>query len=262
MDEQSEELISRGLDADLDRAEMRELYRIAASDPQAPKLMGELALIEGDINAFAARTDAILPARQSAEIMKAIRNQQTITSHRPAEPGLGSRLWAWFRSPHGFSVQPASFAVGLAACLAFVLVLNPQTKVSIMGGGTVVSDEARLSVNDLQFASAQAQLDWTYQFIVKPGGSTKLVLDSGDDRPVRLQLESADLSELSLIHQPPGGGKERVQRLSVDGISFATLRNPKPGDQVTIRNDGDVPVLVYAFTHQPGKDKLAEGEAL
>ena len=31
------EMLSRGLDADLDRAEMRELYRLAGRDPLVPQ---------------------------------------------------------------------------------------------------------------------------------------------------------------------------------------------------------------------------------
>ena len=46
------EMLSRGLDADLDRAEMRELYRLAGRDPLVPQEMGDLAQLEDELAAI------------------------------------------------------------------------------------------------------------------------------------------------------------------------------------------------------------------
>ncbi|MCP5366974.1 MAG: hypothetical protein H6907_05465 [Hyphomicrobiales bacterium] len=228
------ELLSRGLDGDLDRAEMRRLYRLAAADPAVPAGMGALTAGEEGLAALAAATDRA-PSRDIAAAVAA-RLAAEAPRRRPWR-----RIWSWLRAPNGITLQPLSFAGGLAVAAA-VLALVPALD------RDPAAPAGRLDVSDLQFVSAEARVDWNYRFVLAPGRATRLALDSGRHLPVQLQFGTAEPVPVLLIHQQPDGERQPTHAFTVDGVGFATLRQPQPGDVVIIRNEGRAPVIVYAYT--------------
>ena len=254
--ERVEELLSRGLDADLDRAEMRELYRLAAGDQRVPAEMGELAALEDELTQIA---DATSHAEPRVSLAEAVRQSITEAGGEP-RPGPLGRLLAWVVSPRGFAVQPLSFAVGIAVAAIGLSTVTPVLTQSM--GQQAVFEPQRLSVIDVQFENATPREDWTYQFIVPPDEEARLLIDHGGDRPVKLQFEAAEPVDLAIVHQAPGRHRDVVQGFTVHGIGYASLKNPKPGDKVLVRNGGEVPVLVYAFSPRSSSTSVSQGQAL
>jgi len=256
MQEDEQELISRGLDADLNRREMRKLYKLIAVDDDARDEAGELADLEEGLAELAefAPEHQFAPdftARLQADILAG--QQETAQVHARTQAGPISRLWQWLRSPHGLSVQPLSFVSGLAEAVVAVMMVTPVVKEQI------TPEVARFVVNDMQFTKAQTTTDWTYQFIVMPGGATRVALDQGDDLPMHFQFESSEKTPLVVNHETGGRKKAPPQRFDVDGIGFASLLAPRAGDSIVVHNNGKVPVVVYAYTNGYGGSGVFPG---
>ncbi len=254
--ERIDEMLSRGLDADLDRDEMRELYRLAGQDPRVPQEMGDLAALEDELAAIHQITAAATPALGLAETVRATIGE---TEAAP-KPGVLVRVWEWIVSPKGIAVQPLSFVTGVAIAVLGLGTVTPVLTKSITD--QVSYEPPRLSLIDLQFDDAKPRVDWTYQFIVPPGQEARLLIDHGGKSAVKFQFEADEPVDLALMHHAPGNRRDTVQGFTVHGIGYASLRNPKPGDTVTVRNGGGVPVLVYAFSPRSGNSSVSQGQAL
>lgn len=257
MQEDEQELISRGLDADLNRREMRKLYKLIAVDDDAREEAGELADLEERLADMAELAPKFAQEHQFAPDFTSRLQANILKDQRDATqsaPGFVNRLWQWIRSPHGLSVQPLSFASGLAVAVLGVMMLTPVVK------ERVIAEPARFIVNDMKFTKAQTTTDWTYQFIVMPGGATRVALDQGDDLPMHFQFESAEKTPLVVNHETGGRKKAPPQRFVVDGIGFASLLEPRAGDSIVVHNNGKVPVVVYAYTNGYGGSWVFPGE--
>ncbi len=259
--ERIDEMLSRGLDADLNRSEMRELYRIAASDARVPREMGVLAAIEDDLVTLGEFASEALPAR---DLAGAVRDAVADISAEPPEANGVRRLWSWIISPKGFAVQPLSFVTGIVVAVLGLGTLTPVLTKSLTNS---LSEQAafespRLNLIDVQFDDAKPRVDWTYQFIVPPGQEARLLIDHGGKSAVKFQFEAAQPVDLALLHHAPGTPRDTIQGFTVHGIGYASLKNPKPGDTVTVRNRGEVPVLVYAFSPRSGNATVSRGQSL
>jgi len=251
-----DELLSRGLDADLSRDEMRELYRLASRHDRIPAEMGELVDLE---DALAEMGRSVAAAEPRVSLADAVR-QSIIDAGGASRPGPARRLLEWLMSPKGFAVQPLSFAVGIAVAAIGLSTVTPVLTQSM--SQQMAFEPQRLNVIDVQFENATPRVDWTYQFIVPPDQEARLLIDHGGDRPVKLQFEAAEPVDLAIVHQAPGRHRDVVQGFTVHGIGYASLKNPKPGDKVLVRNGGDVPVLVYAFSPRSSSTSVSQGQAL
>ncbi len=231
LDDEIHELISRGLDADLDRREMRRLYLLAARDPSIGQEMGELAALEEGLADWADLTDGPIPNTDlTAAALVRVENK----------PALLNRLSDWLHSPHGISIQPFSFVGGMAMAALAVWITVPSVT-----SGPLISAPQRLRIHDVQFVDAKARVDWTNRFIVPAGGATRLSLGAGGEQPLHIQFETVEPVDLVVAHTTPNSQRDVVQTFSVDGIGYASLNRPRSEDLLTIRNQGMVPVLVY-----------------
>lgn len=234
-------LISRGLDGDLDRGEMAQLYRLVAENPSLTVEMGEIAKLQEELEQLAgayseATPNADLAAQTMAVIKQKQRQQRSLFA-------IIQQFWHWLLSPKGLAVQPFSFAGGILVSL-LVLWLSAPTLNLHRGKSVATPIATRLAIHDLQFVKAKARINWTNQFIVPPGGSTRLALDGGQE-PVQMQFETVEPTRLTITHSSKTGGEEAVRSFMVSGVSYATLSQPSSGDAVAIENSGMVPVLVY-----------------
>lgn len=257
------ELLSRGLDADLSRVEMRRLYRLVAEDDDVRAEAGALARMEEDFAGFAAE---LAQARPSSNLSEKIRHALTEErAHNSGPKKQRTGFWGWLHSPHGISMQPLSFVSGLAvAALAWVF-LTPTVAPLVLDAPK--PKVARFQVSDMHFKRAEAEVDWTYQFIVMPNGATRVALDQGDDLTMHFQFETTEPTPLTVAHHVQGRKKPQLHSFSVDGIGFADLKDPLPGDTLVVHNNGQVPVVVYAFTNGYGGSwvlpaKVDEGKSL
>ena len=256
--ERIDEMLSRGLDADLSREEMRELYKLAAADPRVPREMGELAAMEDDLAALnQAAWAAATPERNLAEAVR-----QSVPGQGSSTAGVNPvrALWNWIISPKGFAVQPLSFVTGVLIAVLGLGTVTPVLTKSLTE--RVAFEPPRLNLIDVQFDDAKPRVDWTYQFIVPPGQEARLLIDHGGQNAVKFQFEADQPVDLALVHHAPGNSRDTVQGFTVHGIGYASLKNPTPGDTVTVRNGGEVPVLVYAFSPRSGNATVSRGQSL
>ena len=227
--EETQVLISRGLDADLDREEMRRLYHLAANDEAVRAQMGELADLEAGLAQWSAGFERVpSPARFAPGVTPSPRQNRSL-----------QLFWQWVRSPQGLAMQPLSFAGGLAVALLAVWLVPVSGKVA------ATPDVSRLQIHAVQFTRAEARVNWTDRFFVAPGAATRLAVSAGGNQPVHLQFESVEPVPMEVNHLSTSGSREAMQPFTVDGVGFASLHQPRQGDEVVIRNRGQVPVVVY-----------------
>ncbi|MBF0109713.1 MAG: hypothetical protein HQL76_11100 [Magnetococcales bacterium] len=245
LDEQDQELLSRGLEADLDRAEMRHLYRLAVTEPWTLKEMAQLLGLERGFQ------EALRQERQTVADKgltdRAVAQRMAAHASRHSSPLLEPmrRAWGWFFSPRSVVLQPFSFVGGVAVVVLALGVFPSAEREPVRQVATTVSTPPRLAIQDVQFSQAEARVNWTNRFIVPPGAATRLSLDQGGKDPVLLQFESVQPASLEVIHYAGGVSGETVRLFNIDGIGFAALREPRRGDEVVVRNSGNVPVVVY-----------------
>ncbi|HIJ84872.1 MAG TPA: hypothetical protein HPQ00_11825, partial [Magnetococcales bacterium] len=257
--ELDQELLSRGLDADLDRTEMRRLYRLAVTQPQTLQEMAQLLGLERSFQEVSLREQQTFTNRSTVDV--AVASMVAEKQRRHALINRIHRAWLWFFSPRSVVLQPFSFVGGVAAVI-LVLGLFPTISQKLawptmkMPDMAAVLPTAHRGIQEVQFkptetrVNSQAErVNWTNRFIVPPGAATSLSLNNGGEDPVLLQFESVQPATLEVIHYAGGLSGERVQLLNIDGIGyatlFATLREPRQGDEVVVKNSGKVPVLVY-----------------
>ncbi|MBF0425654.1 MAG: hypothetical protein HQL66_07535 [Magnetococcales bacterium] len=248
------ELISRGLDADLDRVELRRLFLTVARDEAARQELGEMAALEEATAHLAAVSIPAAPLPDLAErVVTAVRDVPVVPprpeSRSPERPRLLERLRTLVAWPSSIGARVVLVMAGVA-----LLVVVP------LWGRVHFSDATRLVVHDLQFTDAQPRVTWTNQFIVPSGGETRFALKLGADKPLRIQFQTTETAAVRVIHSAPGSIRGSVNTFSIDGIGYATLRRPRTGDKVTIQNQGPVPLVVYVqgigsdgtiFSHTP-----------
>lgn len=238
------QLVSRGLDGDLDREEMARLYRSVAEDPSLAREMGEMARLQGTLDRLSQQV-----VRSSPRVdltARAVEKFRQARKKEQAPVALLHRVFRWFHSPQGLAVQPFSFVGGVVAVL-LVVWFSPSLPSPSNSNPEPVAN--RLNIHDVQFVNAQARVKWTNQFIIPPGGSTRLSLDHGrEPESVQIQFEAVEPTKLTLTHLSLTRKQETVRSVVVTGIGYATLRQPRSGDVVSIDNHGQIPVLVYMRT--------------
>ncbi|MBF0135369.1 MAG: hypothetical protein H7833_01400 [Magnetococcus sp. DMHC-1] len=254
------EMMSRGLDADLDRTEIRRLFLMVARDETVRKEMEEMAVLEEALAGM---------ARESAQpvALPDISGRVRAALQAPATRPL-SIFPAWLEPLRSFAGTAfsrlkemnrwqLSIGTGLAVAALAMFVIVPLWSRPSQGDGP------RLVVHDLQFIDAQPRVAWTNQFIVPPGGDTHLVLKLADEKLIRIQFQSVESTTVRVIHDTPGSMRGSTSEFTVDGIGYATLRRPRTGDGVVVQNQGAVPLVVYLqvtgsdgtiFSHTP-KDR-------
>jgi hypothetical protein len=109
----------------------------------------------------------------------------------------------------------------------------------------------RFHVHEVQLYSAQDNVTWTHTQPVLPRDAIRLVVHSGHNQSYHLRLESWGPVPVVVTHEDVQGGKGLIQQLILQGIRYAFLQTPQPGDAIMIRNEGDQPIHVSAATQHP-----------
>lgn len=139
-------LLSRGLDGDLDRQEMRTLYRMAHEEDWVRREMGRMAALESSLHQFGLLAAQVRPAPEGpARIQAAIDAERLQQSSPPpaGKPNLPARFRQWLHSPHGLAIQPLSFAGGLAVAALTVWLTQPMG-LGLLPGGAPENNQGAL----------------------------------------------------------------------------------------------------------------------
>jgi hypothetical protein len=250
------ELISRGLDGDLDRHEVRLLYQLAGQEPWVREEMAAMAALADGLQFYRSLEAHLDP---SHGLVNAIRERVREPAAQPIPTAWWRRLRDWWRSPHGLSLQPMSFigGMGVAGLVLWLTIPGPNWSVLVNRTGNVdFSNTQRLAIHDVPFVEAKARVDWHNRFIIPPGDAARLALQTNADQPVHFRFETVEPVELQLAHIRPDAAPPHPYAFKVDGIGYASLRQPQRGDAVAIRNQGHAPVLVYFHAQQPNSARV------
>ena len=114
-----------------------------------------------------------------------------------------------------------------------------------------VPQGVRFHVHEVQLYAAQDNLVWTHTQLVSPCDTIRLVVQQGHDRSYHFRLESWGPVPITVIHEATRGGQGARQQLILQGIRYAFLQTPHPGDAILIQNEGTQPIYVLAASQHP-----------
>jgi hypothetical protein len=109
----------------------------------------------------------------------------------------------------------------------------------------------RFHVHEVQLYSAYDNVNWTHLELLPPRDTVRLVVHREDERSYHFRLESWGTVPVVVIFEDAHVRKNSVEHMTLQGIRYAFLHSPQPGDAVVIRNEGEQPFHVSAAAHQP-----------
>jgi hypothetical protein len=109
----------------------------------------------------------------------------------------------------------------------------------------------RFHIHEVQLYVAQDNVAWTHTQVVLPRETIRLVVHQGHTRSYHFRLESWSSVPITVIHEVARGARGASQRLSLQGIRYAFLQTPHPGDAILIQNEGAQPIHVRAASQHP-----------
>jgi hypothetical protein len=115
----------------------------------------------------------------------------------------------------------------------------------------VVYQPTRFHVHEVQLYSAYDNVNWTHLELLPPRDTLRLAVHREDERSYHFRLESWGAVPIVVIFEDAHVGKNSVEHMTLQGIRYAFLHIPKPGDAVVIRNEGEQPIHVSAAVQQP-----------
>ncbi|MGN7611707.1 hypothetical protein ACQZV8_06450 [Magnetococcales bacterium HHB-1] len=234
LSEREQQLLMRGLDAELSRVEMRQLYRLVAHHREAQQEMADLVALEESLLDL----DEVLEAEQpSAELDHRI-NQLIMHQEMVEKTRLHKRVWSWLQSPQGIVLQPFSFLGGGIVAALLLWFFLPQSNQHM------ALQTARLNILDVPFIQVKANVNWTNRIIVQPGERLLVRLDQPEGEAVVMRLEALQPTPVIISHALRNRS-ESQQIITVNGIRYASLHAPRQGDQVVLQNHGEAPVLLF-----------------
>jgi hypothetical protein len=114
-----------------------------------------------------------------------------------------------------------------------------------------VSHGLRFHVHEVQLYAAQDNVVWTHTQLVSPRDTIRLVVHQGHAQSYHFRLESWGPVPITVIHEAARGGRGARQQLILQGIRYAFLQTPHPGDAILIQNEGTQPIDVRAASQHP-----------
>lgn len=218
------ELVERAVDADLSRIERVRLLETLVDDAAAREAAREALALERKFADLAGAADnAPVPASPTPG-----RAAETVRPRRRVP------LRDWLR--------PAIGALaGAAATAALLMTVRP-------GPGPVMP---RLEPFAIAFSQAADMHGWTHDRTIDPGQTVFLVLaqDAGEDFHLRLASTQGALAVEAAHHR--AGERSQQVTLSDAPVRYAVLRDPRRGDEVSLRNAGGAPVQVHLAASHP-----------
>ena len=243
--EEARLFMSRELDRDLDRAEIRRLYMHLGACHGCGEHMAELASLESQLAGL-----NLLYEKQSLNETFNEKLNAAIVRTQPSAPPAGPRktplkLMTWL-IPQPWARSPvfAGFASALAGFLLFLLVWpNSTIQFSV--------SEQRFFLHPVEFGSSDSRHPWNDDTILLPGHTLRQVVQRGHDKPYHIRLESKGPVNVVVTHDDSRIENDPAHRLTLHGVRYASLHAPRTGDVIIIRNEGTEPVRVSALTTTP-----------
>ncbi len=232
VDETTEELLSRALDGDLDRAEMRALFaRMGDAGAEGAALMGRMARVEEGLQGVAEGTAAAQPERPAPAT--------------PATPGI-ARDRRSARVRRALASRPAAAAYGAAAAaLAAVLAVGGpgERDATVARDGTAAPHLAVHAV-DRTAPTGEAGARTTHKYFLQPGARTRVVTGRAPGPSLHVRLESAAPARVEVV-QAGDGRPARPRTVNLNGYASIIVDRPRAGEALLMANTGAVPVVVY-----------------
>lgn len=108
----------------------------------------------------------------------------------------------------------------------------------------------RFHVHEVQFYSAYDKVNWTHLELLQPRDTLRLVGHREDLLPYDFRFESWGAVPVVVIFEDAHVRKSSVEHMTLQGIQYAFLYFPQPGDVIEIRNEREQPIRVNAAARQ------------
>lgn len=231
--------ISRALDCDLERGELRQLFGHLGNCAVCQERLTEFAALESQLLSLNQLYEKRAPGESfDAKLHAAISGASGPTeTRRPKQSSTGLLTWlgqwAW--------VKPAAVAgfTGVFAGFLLFTVIAPNNP------SQVVAPAQRFFIHPITFQSAEDRQTWGDDVLLPPGQTLRQVVKRGHDAPYHFRIQSQGPVNVVVTHDNPQIKNDPSYRMQgPHGLRYASLQTPRVGDVIVIRNDGTDSVRV------------------
>ncbi|MBT5550316.1 MAG: zf-HC2 domain-containing protein [Nitrospina sp.] len=150
---------------------------------------------------------------------------------------------AIFNGWSGMTIRTHMMA-GLSGTFAGVLLWF-----AIFGLGLNAPKEAsRFLLHPVEFHTVEDKMEWNHHDMIPPGHTLRKTVKQGSENSFHFRLKSDGPVDLVVRHETPKDHADH--RFSLSGVRYASLHVPQKKDVIVIRNEGDHPVELKAYTQQ------------
>jgi hypothetical protein len=237
--EEAQLLLSRNLDGDLSKEEVRQLYLHLGPCNSCIEALEEMVGLETNLDELnLAYKEKSLPDSFNKKIMDAVKQESA-----PKETDNIKSFWEGI-IPTAWARPAFSGLVGAAAGILLILFLNT--------GGTVPSQNLqRFQFHPVEFQEAKDKIQWNHKHTLLPGHTLRQTVVNGHNQPYRFRLQSKGPVNVVVTHDIPEDENDPQHKFILHGTRYASLQNPQQQDAIVIRNEGSEPVIINGFSMAP-----------
>lgn len=240
---------SADLDGALPREESQKFFDHLKTCADCRNYMTEMTRLESDLTDISTVYDGMGPDK---DINLKIR--QGIAKLKNDDRSFKTN--EQFRKDRSFKPM---FAGGLVGAVAAVLLV-----VFFMPGTMTQTDMTapRFQLQQIAFHETKDKVDWDQSHTLQPGQVLKHRVVKGHVDAYHFRLKSSGPVNVVIDHNDAESDTESVHRLPLQGVHYASLNKPKTGDVIVIRNEGEEPIEVSAFTQGQKESLYSEMTAI
>jgi hypothetical protein len=236
---------SAGLDGVLPREESQKFFDHLKTCADCRDYMTEMTRLESDLVGFSAVYDRMNPDK---DINQKVR--QGIAKLKSDDRSFKSN--AQFRKDRSFKPMFAGGLVGAVAAVLLVVFIMPVTlKQTDMTA-------PRFQLQPIAFHETKDKVEWDGTHTLQPGQVLKHRVLKGHKDAYHFRLKSSGPVNIVIGHNDAESDTESLHQVSLQGVHYATLKQPKANDVIFIRNEGDEPIEINSFTQ--GKPEALHSE--
>ncbi len=242
------ELISRHLDDDLNKEERWQVYHHTTCCPECQTEMEELAALEVELSTWSRSFNThTLDSQFNTKIQASIQSpkQQTLSIF---QKGYWKRKFQFFTP----LTESRMFPIAATMCGGVLLFMVFWPQLSFNSS----PPQQRFSVAEIPFDQSKDRVNWNHEQTIPPGTSVIFSVNQGNQKSYLFRMASSRPVRVIVRHEGQNLPVINPEQMTLHGVRYATLKQPKINDAVMIQNNGTAPIKVNAHTEIPQAMKI------
>jgi len=233
-------LLSRNLDGDLSRDEVRQLFQHIGLCDSCRDALVEMEGLETNLESLNQVYEGeSLSDSFNKDIMDRLKQEE---NPRQTEKVPGFLEWVL---PKSWVSSAFPGLIGAMAGILLFIIVWPNGKAPLQ-------NTPRFQLHPVEFHEAKEKIIWNHNHTLLPGHTLRKTVIKGHDQPYHFRFQSDGPVNIVVTHDILEEKNDPRQKITLHGIRYASLNKPQKQDIIIIRNEGNEPVHISAYTENPG----------